>query len=1702
METCSDQIILGNSETSVGEASTLPVAAFDRTGQERLAFSARDVIHSIFENQVCRRGMAIAATDCSKTLTYEQLNSSANRLARYLVKLGVTAETPVALYLDRSVEMVVAILAILKAGGAYVPIDLAYPRERVSFMLEDSNAPVLVTESKFLKDLPPFSGSVIAVDQDSANITTQSADNLEQKVMPDQAAYIIYTSGSTGKPKGVAVTHANVVRLFGATDRWFQFNEQDVWSLFHSFAFDFSVWELWGALLYGGKLVVVPYLVSRSPEAFYSLLSEQKVTVLNQTPSAFRQLIWADQSSSTRAQLHLRYVVFGGEALELQSLKPWFQRYGDKHPQLVNMYGITETTVHVTYRPISIKDLEANLGSVIGVPIPDLTLLLLDENQQPVPVGTPGELYVGGAGVARGYLNRPELNAQKFITNPISKDSSDRLYRSGDLAQYTVDGELEYLGRIDLQVKIRGFRIELGEIESAMNRHSGIRECTVIARDEASGERRLVAYAVCVANPPSTTELRAFLTETLPQYMVPSQFVFMDALPLTINGKVDRKALPAPDNLRPEMQKEFVAPTTPEETILAEIWSDALKISQVGIHDNFFELGGDSIRSIQVLSQAQAKGIKFSLQKLFQHPTIFEIVRDLDEGDSDSTSSKPFSLLQEADRLRLPAGLDDAYPAAKLQVGMIFHSDYDPASAIFHDVFSFRLNLPYDLPTFQSAIQRLAERHPIYRTSFDLTGFTEPLQLVHKDVKVPFTVEDLRTLSPEQQKESLVQWVEIEKRKPFDWSTAPMMRLHLQRYTDEAFQFIVSFHHVIMDGWSLAAMLTELFQDYDALLNKTGKTIAPPRVTYRDFVQLESQTIKSAEARDFWTKKLENPTIHQVPRWPQELCKKGREQVRGPEIYFDAAVFGALKRLASSAGVPIRTVLMAAHVRVMAMLTGQTDIITGLVANGRPQTVDGERLLGLFLNTLPLRLQLEGGSWKELVRQTFKAEQELLPYRRAPLSEIQQWSSGRALFETTFDFVQFHVYKDLPGYKDHSFLEDYYFEANNFTFFTTFMLDASASQLQMHFDYDPNVLCEPQIKAICDYYGEVLAAMAANPDARYENCSLLPQDESHRLLEEWNNTTRSFSDRLLAHQLFEQQAKRTPQAIAASYEGKTLNYEQLNRQANRIAAELHRIGVPSGGLVGIYQDRSLTMLVSLLAVLKAGCAYVPLDPAFPAERLAFMMSDAKLTVALTQEKFFPNVATSGVQPVDVDALIATTQNASLIPDFQTSVGPEHIAYVIYTSGSTGKPKGVQIPHRAVVNFLESMKTEPGMTGDDTLLAVTTLSFDIAGLELLLPLTVGGKVVIASSETTLDPSGLAAALETNGVTVMQATPTTWHMLVEAGWKGRSQLKALCGGEALPPQLAAKLLERCGSLWNMYGPTETTIWSCVHKVKQGTGPVPIGRPIANTQIYLLDQNLLPVPQGSDGDIYIGGAGLAHGYLNRDELTAEKFVANPFDRSNTDRLYKTGDIGRYLPDGEILCLGRSDHQVKIRGFRIELGEIESALSRHSAVAAAVVTAQSDGFAQSLVAYWAANDSNASVTDLREHLQHLLPFYMVPSFFVQLAEFPLTPNGKIDRNRLPKPAHERPELKQEFVEPRSPFEEEIAATWKQVMKVEKIGVYDNFFELGGHSLLAMQVVARLREKLEIELSIASLFNHATVESLALHLLEEVLKQQNQEGI
>ncbi|RKG94728.1 amino acid adenylation domain-containing protein, partial [Corallococcus sp. CA053C] len=1635
-------------------------------------------LHQRFEARATERPDAVAVTFEQQSLGYAELDARANQLARYLARQGVVRGDLVGLYVERSLDMVVAVLAILKAGAAYVPIDTAYPAERARFMLEDSQARVLLTQSKLGSTLGEVAAHVVLLDEAAVHIAAEERSRPDVASSDDLLAYIIYTSGSTGRPKGVQVTHANVARLFDATWDDFRFDDSDVWTLFHSIAFDFSVWELWGALLYGGRLVVVPHRVSRSPEAFHALLREEHVTVLNQTPSAFRSLIQADLSAPAGATpLSLRHVVFGGEALPLGSLRPWFERHGDARPRLVNMYGITETTVHVTYRPLHARDVEEAPGSVIGAPIVDLSLLLLDKHQQPVPVGVPGELYVGGAGVARGYLQRPELTRQRFLDDPFSSTPGARLYRSGDLARRLPDGDVEYLGRLDDQVKVRGFRIELGELENAIAQHPALREVVVVPREDATGEKQLVAYSVAHpgAEAPTVGALRAFLRERLPEHMVPAAFVFLDAIPLTANGKVNRRALPDPERLRPSLSEGYVAPSNELERLLCVVWCDALGLDQVGVDDNFFELGGDSIRSLRVVARAREQGLTLSVAEMFDHQTVRALAQALRRGGETPMHTEPFSLVSGADRAALPEGLSDAYPLSRLQAGFVFHAELRQGYEVY--LTSFHVRVRFAEEALRRALAQLARRHPMLRSSFDVSSFSEPLQLVYTNVEVPLTVADWRDRPEKAQRQDFKVWSQAERRVGFTWRTAPLIRLHVHRLTDDAFRLTLS--EPFLDGWSVASLWSELMRLYVASLDGATPVEPPPATTYRDFVALERAALASEASRSFWARELGRLERAPLAHWPLPSGELPGQHLR---IIFPVAaeVFTGLKQIASETTLPLKSVLIAAHARVVALLTGRDQVVTGIIANGRPEVPGGDQVLGIFLNTLPLCMELAGGTWLDLARDAFEAERARLPHRRFPLAELQKsFGGGQPLFDTAFNFTQFHILDRLRELKGLEVLD---MMATDQTYFAwTAYFNVNTASTELHIALDCNGLGADQVESIKAHYLSVLGVMARAPQARYDAAKLLPEREWQQL-REWNGTRAEPPGDTCVHHLVEAQAALTPDAVALVHEARRLTYRELEVRTRQLANALRALGVGPETRVAVCLERTPEMVIALLGVMRAGGAYVPLDPAYPAERLAFMLEDSQAPVLITARKLEGVLPPHGARVVFLEADAEVP--ASLQPWTSASTGPESLAYVLYTSGSTGRPKGVAVEHRSAVAFLRwalSVFSREQLSG---VLAATSFCFDLSVFEMFTPLVRGGTVILADNALAL--AGLPAAGE---VTLVNTVPSAMTELVRAGALPASVRTVNLAGEALPGSLVADLY-RTGTVehvYNLYGPTEDTTYSTFVRVpREARGEPTIGRPLPGTSAWVLDARGRAVPVGVPGELYLGGAGLARGYLHRPELTAERFVHNPFSREPGARLYRTGDLVRLLPEGELEYLGRIDNQVKVRGFRIELGEVEAVLRAHASVQDVVVHARTEAPGEKrLVAYVVARAGHVmDAAALKELVQRHLPRYMVPSAFVALAALPLTPNGKVDRKALPAP--EAAPAQSSVLAPRTLTEELLASVWARVLRVERVGAYDHFFELGGHSLLATQAVSRIREALQVDLPLSSLFEAPTLAALA----------------
>ena len=1476
-------------------------------------FPSEDTVIDRFERWAARTPDAVAVVHEDRRLTYAEVNAAANRLAHRLRTLGVGAESLVAIRLDRGAELVTAVLGVLKAGAAYVPLDPHYPQERTALVLGDSRARVLVTRGEAAS---AFTGVVVDLDLDVSGLPDTDP---ARTAGPDALAYVIYTSGSTGQPKGVLVPHRNVVRLLDSAQEHLHFDARDAWTLLHSYAFDFSVWEIWGALTTGGRLMVVPQETARDPQALYPLLKSEGVTVLNQTPAAFKGLRTVlDATGQAVEDLSLRAVVFGGDAFDVGDYRDWFAAPGGK-PELINMYGITETTVHVTVRPITAADLDSGVRSPIGRPLADLAAYVLDDHGRLVAAGVPGELYVGGDGLARGYLGQPGLTAERFLPDPFSGVPGARVYRTGDLVRWLPDGELEYLGRVDHQVKVRGFRIEPGEIEAALGAHPAVADSVVVARDDDRGTRTLVAYVVGTDGPPVPEALRDHLGGLLPEHMVPSFFVALPRLPLSSNGKVDRAALPAPSAVRSATPRGGVDSATART--LAEVWERVLGLDSVSAGDNFFTLGGDSILALRVIGLARKAGLSLSVRDLFSTRDLAELAATCTRAGADQDRVAPFAMVSAEDRALLPADTEDAYPLTMMQGGMLYEMDLDPDRLAYHNVFSHTVREPFDPAAFQQVVDGLLERQEILRTSVHLSTYSEPMQVVHRSAALPVGYEDLRRLSDEERESRVGAYIRREKSTPLDLDSPPLLRLHVHHLSDDSYQLTTTDCHVILDGWSLASLTRDLAGERDGERSE---------VRFADYVRLERRALESAEHAGFWAERLASLR-------PVRLGGTPGGSGYSTERSF-AEITPALRELAARAGAPVKSVLLAAfHQLAGAFATGE-GYFTGLVTNGRPEASGADRMMGLFLNTVPFGFRSEARSWLELVTETVRAEQELLPHRLFPFAELQRrHGDGGALAEAVFNYVHFHVLGDDITQHEDGLAR------------TNFPLAVSAGPTWVAFECDTGVLSQRTCEELADAYQRILRAMAADADQAPWTPVLdgapLTAEQRTAVLETWNDTAHPVPDVTLLD-LLEQQAAAAPDAPAVVWEGTALTYRELHARADALADDLVRSGAGPEQIVALVMDRSADLIVALLAVLKSGAAYLPVDPSHPAERIDRVLADA-----------------------DPARVLRSAALAPIRPPARAAGRPRpagtNPAYVIYTSGSTGQPKGVVVEHRAIVNRLLWMQDTYRIGPRDRVLQKTPYGFDVSVWEFFWPLITGATLVVAKPEGHKDPAYLADLIQRQRITTVHFVPSMLRaFLQEDTAAGCDSLRyVMCSGEALPPDLCdtfhAKLT---AELHNLYGPTEAAVdvtsWHCL----PGDAAVPIGRPIWNTATYVLDERLRPVAPEQAGELYLAGAGLARGYLGRPDLTALRFVADPYGPPGS-RMYRTGDLARWTAGGALEYLGRTDHQIKIRGARVEPGEIEAALTAHPGVRRALVTTREDTPGdQRLVAYVVPDQDRAA--------------------------------------------------------------------------------------------------------------------------------------------
>ncbi|WP_324263320.1 pyoverdine non-ribosomal peptide synthetase PvdD, partial [Pseudomonas aeruginosa] len=1418
---------------------------------------------------------------------------------------------------------------------------------------------------------------------------------------------------------------------------------------------------------------------------FYRLLCREGVTVLNQTPSAFKQLMAVACSADMATQQPaLRYVIFGGEALDLQSLRPWFQRFGDRQPQLVNMYGITETTVHVTYRPVSEADLEGGLVSPIGGTIPDLSWYILDRDLNPVPRGAVGELYIGRAGLARGYLRRPGLSATRFVPNPFPGGAGERLYRTGDLARFQADGNIEYIGRIDHQVKVRGFRIELGEIEAALAGLAGVRDAVVLAHDGVGGTQ-LVGYVVADSAEDAERlreSLRESLKRHLPDYMVPAHLMLLERMPLTVNGKLDRQALPQPDASL--SQQAYRAPGSELEQRIAAIWSEILGVERVGLDDNFFELGGHSLLATRVISRVrQEQQLDASLKALFERPVLEAFAQGL-ERTTDAVSTIPL-----ADRQQ-PLALSFA------QERQWFLWQLEPESAAYHIPSALRLRGRLDVDALQRSFDSLVARHETLRTRFRLEG-GRSYQQVQPAVSVSIEREQFG-------EEGLIERIQAIVVQPFDLERGPLLRVNLLQLAEDDHVLVLVQHHIVSDGWSMQVMVEELVQLYAGYSQGLDVVLPALPIQYADYALWQRSWMEAGEKERqlaYWTGLLggEQPVLE----LPFDRPRPARQSHRGAQLGFELPreLVEAVRALAQREGASSFMLLLASFQALLYRYSGQADIRVGVPIANRNR-VETERLIGFFVNTQVLKADLDGRmGFDELLAQARQRALEAQAHQDLPFEQLvealqpERNASHNPLFQVLFNH-QSEIRSVTPEVQLEDLrLEGLAWDGQTAQFDLTLDIQEDENGIWASFDYATDLFDASTVERLAGHWRNLLRGIVANPRQRLGELPLLDAPERRQTLSEWNPAQREYAVQGTLQQRFEEQARQRPQAVALILDEQRLSYGELNARANRLAHCLIARGVGADVPVGLALERSLDMLVGLLAILKAGGAYLPLDPAAPEERLAHILDDSGVRLLLTQGHLLERLPRqAGVEVLAIDGLVLDGYAES---DPLPTLSADNLAYVIYTSGSTGKPKGTLLTHRNALRLFSATEAWFGFDERDVWTLFHSYAFDFSVWEIFGALLYGGRLVIVPQWVSRSPEDFYRLLCREGVTVLNQTPSAFKQLMAVACSAdmATQQPALryviFGGEALDLQSLRPWFQRFGDrqpqLVNMYGITETTVHVTYRPVSEadleGGLVSPIGGTIPDLSWYILDRDLNPVPRGAVGELYIGRAGLARGYLRRPGLSATRFVPNPFPGGAGERLYRTGDLARFQADGNIEYIGRIDHQVKVRGFRIELGEIEAALAGLAGVRDAVVLAHDGVGGTQLVGYVVADsaeDAERLRESLRESLKRHLPDYMVPAHLMLLERMPLTVNGKLDRQALPQP--DASLSQQAYRAPGSELEQRIAAIWSEILGVERVGLDDNFFELGGHSLLLLMLKERIGDTCQATLSISQLMTHASV--------------------
>ncbi len=1637
-------------------------------------FPSEITIHGQFEEIVKDNAdkPAIIGMDAEKSqTTYHDLNTQANQLAHFILQKGVSPETVIAICLERSTEMVIASLAVLKAGCAYVPIDTIYPPERIEYIVKDSNASLLISISDLKELIGAENIDTLYLDSEREVISGQSKANPVIKIDPSYLAYIIYTSGSTGKPKGVMLQHRGLLNTVQAQKNDFKIDKNSKVMQFASFSFDASVCEIFLALLNGAELHLASREVILSKIELVRFLNSRQISAITFPPSMLSVL-------SDEELPYLKTVVTVGEACSTDLAEKWLGK-----TRFLNGYGPTEATIGCVWGEITVPEKET-ASAPIGKPILNDQIYILDANFNPVPIGVAGELCIASPGLARGYLNRAGSTAEKFIPNPFSTQEGSRLYRSGDLARWLPDGRLEFVGRIDFQVKIRGNRIELGEIESVLNKHGHVREVAVLALGKNADDKKLVAYIVAQeGQQPELQSLKDFIKADLPDYMVPSAFVFLAAFPLTSSGKIDRRALPEPESFEPGNTAEYVAPRNQSEELLAGLWQDILNIERVGIKDNFFDLGGHSLLATQLISRVRdAFNVELPLKALFEDATIENLVLQIEVHRAQGP----------ADEVPAIVSVDRSQDLALSfsQQRLWFLDQLQPGGSFYNIPTALKLKGRLNLEALKNSINLLVSRHEVFRTTFADEG-GKPVQIIADNLELELNLEDLSALKSDEAEKEIRKIAQSEAAFAFNLATGPLIRVRMLKVSDEEHVIIFTLHHIISDGWSMGIMISEIAVSYAAFCTNENPQLPALPVQYADYAAWQRAWLQGdvlEKQLNYWKDKIGiDPPVLELPI---DHPRPAVQTFSGNSVTHEipAELAQKIKQLCAREGVTPFMTLLAVFQSLLHRYSGQDDIIVGsAIANRRHS--ETEKLIGFFVNNLILKSAFtDDPEFGELLRQVRETTLEAYAHQDVPFEQLvdalvkKRDMSHSAIFQVMFVFQNLpQAGIDLPDLRMESLNE----ETTSAKFDLSVTMGETADSMVMAFEYNTDLFEQNTIERMMRHFENFMHAVVADSEQTIAEIDYMEPDEKQSILFDWNATDSEFESGLCVHKRFQQHVETTPDATAVIFGADKLSYKELNEKATILAAWLQNEGVSPDDIVGICMERSFEMIIAIIGTLKVGTAFLPLDPSYPQERLDYMIGDSGIKILLTDQD-------SRVKKQETQLKIVDLRNDweeqidSALKYAAPKVAPENLAYVIYTSGSTGKPKGTLLAHRGLVNLANEQRKAFNIDGESRILQFSSLSFDAAVWETVMALLNGAALCLVDRTILASGDALVDALKQQKITTVTLPPSVLSIFPETELPDLKTI--ITAGEKCPVGLVQKW-GKDRQFFNAYGPTETTVCASMYRtsLEEQSDP-PIGKANGNFQLYVLDRNGRTVPIGIPGELCVGGVGLARGYHKRPDLTAEKFIPDTFSGKMGERLYRTGDLVRYLPDGNIEFLGRIDHQVKVRGFRIELGEIEAALLAIEEISDAIVLAREDNPGnQKLVAYFvSSNPEKTTVAFLRESLKIQLPEYMVPAVFMALEEMPLTPNGKIDRKALPAPEQDRSQSSVEYVAPRNETETILNTIVQDLLNIKKAGVYDNFFELGGHSLLATQFMSRIREKFDIELPLLTLFEKPTVAELA----------------